>query len=213
MLSSMNSLALIYFWCLIKHLSTFLYFIHVSFQSKHSLLQNCIFRTNLFFITDSFLGFLCSMYSLTGSEVMAVTKSFATFLTCLTFLCSMNSLMSRKTWTLGKGFAKVCTFIKSLPSMDSLMSSKMWTMDKGFATFFTFVWFFPSMSSLRYRKTQVPVKGFATFCTFIFWPSDAKSWLIRKDPDDGRDWRQEEKGTTEDEMVGWHDLLKGHVFG
>ena len=99
MLSSMNSLALIYFWCLIKHLSTFLYFIHVSFQSKHSLSQNCIFRTNLFFITDSFLAFLCSMYSLMGREVMAVVKSFATFLTCLTFLCSMNSLMLRKTWT------------------------------------------------------------------------------------------------------------------
>ena len=98
MLSSMNSLALIYLWCLIKHLSTSLYFIHVSFQSKHSLFQNCIFRANLF-ITDSFLGFLCSMYSLTGSEAMAVTKSFATFLTCLTFLCSMNSLMLRKTWT------------------------------------------------------------------------------------------------------------------
>ena len=41
--------------------------------------------------------------------------------------------------------------------------------------------------------------------TPIFWPPDAKSWLIWKDPDAGKeDWRQEEKGTTEDEMVGWH---------
>ena len=38
----------------------------------------------------------------------------------------------------------------------------------------------------------------------ILWSPDAKSWLIRKDPDAGKDWRQEEKGTTEDEMVGWH---------
>ena len=38
----------------------------------------------------------------------------------------------------------------------------------------------------------------------IPWPPDAKSWLIWKDPDAGKDWRQEEKGTTEDEMVGWH---------
>ena len=38
----------------------------------------------------------------------------------------------------------------------------------------------------------------------ILWPSDAKNWLIRKDPDAGKDWRQEEKGTTEDKMAGWH---------
>ena len=38
----------------------------------------------------------------------------------------------------------------------------------------------------------------------ILWPPDAKNWLIWKDPDAGKDWRQEEKGMTEDEMVGWH---------
>ena len=43
----------------------------------------------------------------------------------------------------------------------------------------------------------------------IFWPPDAKSQLIGKDPDDGKDWRQE-KGTTEDEVVGWHHWLNGH---
>ena len=46
----------------------------------------------------------------------------------------------------------------------------------------------------------------------ILWPSDEKSWLVRKDPDVGKDWRREEKGTTEDEMVGWHDWLNGHEF-
>ena len=45
--------------------------------------------------------------------------------------------------------------------------------------------------------------------TPILWPSDAKNWLIRKDPDAGKDWRQEEKGMTEDEMVGWHHWLDG----
>ena len=49
--------------------------------------------------------------------------------------------------------------------------------------------------------------------TPIFWPPDVKSWLIGKDPDAGKDWRQEEKGTTEDEMVGWHHQLNGHEFG
>ena len=46
----------------------------------------------------------------------------------------------------------------------------------------------------------------------ILWPPDAKSWLIRKDPDAGKDWRQEEKGMTEDEIVGWHHWLSGHEF-
>ena len=48
--------------------------------------------------------------------------------------------------------------------------------------------------------------------TPILWPPDAKSWLIWKDPDAGKDWRQEEKGMTEDEMVGWHHRLNGHEF-
>jgi len=46
----------------------------------------------------------------------------------------------------------------------------------------------------------------------ILWPPDAKSWLLRKDPDAGKDGRQEEKGMTEDEMVGWHHWLNGHEF-
>ena len=48
--------------------------------------------------------------------------------------------------------------------------------------------------------------------TPVLWPSDVKNWLIGKDPDAGKDWRQEEKGMTEDEMVGWHHQLNGHEF-
>ena len=48
--------------------------------------------------------------------------------------------------------------------------------------------------------------------TPILWPPDVKSWLIGKDPDAGRDWGQQEKGTTEDEMAGWHHRLNGHEF-
>ena len=47
----------------------------------------------------------------------------------------------------------------------------------------------------------------------ILWPPDVKSWLIGKDPNAGRDWGQEEKGTTEDEKAGWHHQLDGHEFG
>ena len=48
--------------------------------------------------------------------------------------------------------------------------------------------------------------------TPILWPPDAKNWLNGKHPDVGKDWRREEKGTTEDEMVGWHHWLNGHEF-
>ena len=49
--------------------------------------------------------------------------------------------------------------------------------------------------------------------TLILWPPDVKSWLIGKDPDAGKDRREEEKAMTEDEMVGWHHRLNGHEFG
>ena len=57
------------------------------------------------------------------------------------------------------------------------------------------------------RRTDVEAE------TPILWPPDVKSWLIGKDPDAGKDWRWEDKGTTEDEMVGWHHQLNGHEFG
>ena len=46
----------------------------------------------------------------------------------------------------------------------------------------------------------------------ILWPADVKNWLIGKDPDAGKDWRKEENGVTEDEMVAWHQQLNGHEF-
>ena len=48
--------------------------------------------------------------------------------------------------------------------------------------------------------------------TPVLWPPDAKSWLIGKDPDAGKAWGQEEKGTTEDEMAGWYHWLDGREF-
>ena len=44
----------------------------------------------------------------------------------------------------------------------------------------------------------------------ILWPPDVKNWLLGKDPDAGKDWKQEEKGMTEDKMAGWHHRLNGH---
>ena len=57
------------------------------------------------------------------------------------------------------------------------------------------------------RRTDVEAE------TPVLWPPHAKSWLIGKDPDAGRDWGQEEKGMTEDEMVGWHHRLNERGFG
>ena len=54
------------------------------------------------------------------------------------------------------------------------------------------------------RRTDIEAE------TPILWPPDAKNWLIGKDPDAGKDWRQEEKGTTQDEMVGWRHQLNGY---
>ena len=47
----------------------------------------------------------------------------------------------------------------------------------------------------------------------VLWPSDTKSWVVGKDPDAGKDWRQKEKRATEDEMVGWHHQVNGHELG
>ena len=49
--------------------------------------------------------------------------------------------------------------------------------------------------------------------TLVLWPLDVKSWLFWKDRDAGKDWGQQEKGMTEDEMVGWHHRLDGHGYG
>ena len=64
-----------------------------------------------------------------------------------------------------------------------------------------------NQSLIFFERTDVEAE------TPILWPPHAKSWLIWKDPDAGKDWGQEEKGTTEDEMVGWHHRLNGQEFG
>ena len=63
-----------------------------------------------------------------------------------------------------------------------------------------------NQSWILIRRTDVEAE------TPIFWQPDAKSWLTGKDPDAGKDWRWEEKGTTEDEMVGRHHWCDGHEF-
>ena len=79
------------------------------------------------------------------------------------------------------------------------------------ATTSPWVHYLPYASSLVFSGTVGRTDVEAE--TPVLWPPDAKSWLIWKDPDAGKDWGQEEKGTTENEMVGWHHWLSGHGFG
>ena len=69
-----------------------------------------------------------------------------------------------------------------------------------------------NQSILKEISPEYSLKHYVEAETPILWPPDAKNWLIWKDPDAGKDWRQEEKGTTEDEMVGQHHQINGHEF-
>ena len=99
-------------------------------------------------------------------------------------LCSFSFFFS--------SYVGVTWFILSIPSIDSLY-------------FFDdyFLW------SILVSKVYI-LTVFMDSYTPILWPPHAKSWLIGKDPDAERDWGQEEMGTTEDEMAGWHHRLDGH---
>ena len=67
-------------------------------------------------------------------------------------------------------------------------------------------------TSQTYRKSVLNIHWRTDVEAPIHWPPDVKNWLIGKDPDAGKDWRQEEKSMTEDETVGWHHWLDGHEF-
>ena len=70
-----------------------------------------------------------------------------------------------------------------------------------------------SQTILKEISPGISLEGMMVKLTPVLWPPHAKSWLIGKDSDAGRDSRQEEKGTTEDEMAGWHHWLDGHESG
>ena len=69
-----------------------------------------------------------------------------------------------------------------------------------------------NQSILKEISSGCSLEGLILKLKLQYWPPDVKSWLIWKDPHAGRDWGQEEKGTTEDEMAGWYHRLDGHEF-
>ena len=70
-----------------------------------------------------------------------------------------------------------------------------------------------NQSILKEISPGCSLEGLMLKLKLILWPPHVKSRLIGKDPDAGKDWGQEKKGTTEDEMVGWHHWLDGHGLG
>ena len=75
------------------------------------------------------------------------------------------------------------------------------------------VWITMGLISVKWDQSWVFIgRTDAKAETPVLWPPHEKSWLIEKDPNAGRGWRQKEKGTTEDEMAGWHHLLDEHEF-
>ena len=70
----------------------------------------------------------------------------------------------------------------------------------------------PHHSILKEISPEYSLEGHGEAEAPILWPPDVKNWSTEKDPDASKDWRWEEKGTTEDEMAGWHHWLNGHEF-
>ena len=120
---------------------------------------------------------------------------------------------------------KVC-LVKAMVFPVVMCRCESWTKKEGWAPknwcFWTVVLEKTLESPLDHKVKPVHPKGNQSWLFIggtdaeaeasVLWPPDAKSWLIRKDPDAGKHWRQEEKGMTEDEMVGWHHRLKGREF-
>ena len=96
------------------------------------------------------------------------------------------------------------------PFSDSAMTSKFLNVSRAKRKKKYSFWDF--YSSYGRSVLGVHWKDWCWSKTPILWPPHSKSWLIGKDPDAGRDWEQEEKGTTDDEMAGWHHRLDGHEF-
>ena len=90
---------------------------------------------------------------------------------------------------------------KALTDLDSILKSRDITLSTKVHVFKSRVFPVGNLSWIFLGGTDTEIP--------LLWPPDAKNWLIGKDPDAGKDWRQEEKGTTEGEMVGWHHWLDG----
>ena len=122
-------------------------------------------------------------------------------------MTNLDSILKSRDITL---LTKVCLF-KALVFYSSHVS--VWELDhkEGWTPKNWWCWRRLLKSPLDCKEIQ-PVNPKGNQEASILWPPDVKNWLIGKDPDATKDWSQEEKGMTEEEMVGWHQWLNGHEF-
>ena len=102
--------------------------------------------------------------------------------------------------TLSSSVVPFSSRLQSFPASGSFPMSQSLTLS------IVFLSIYHEAMGLFFGRTEAEAE------TPILWPPHAKSWLTGKDPDAGRDWGQEEKGTTEEERAGWHHQLDGHEF-
>ena len=155
-----------------------------------------------------------------GSKITADGDCSHEIKTCLLLgrklMINLESILKSRDITL---LTKVC-LVKAMVFPVVMYGCESWTVKRCFWT----VVLKTLQSPLDFKKIQpVHPKGVQSWVFIgrtdaeavspILWPPHAKSWLIGKDSDAGRDWGQEEKGTTEAKMAGWHDQLDGHEFG
>ena len=152
------------------------------------------------------------------TQVSSIASIFFTSWTTREALTNLDSILKSKDITLQ---TKVC-LVKAMVFPVVMYGCESWTIKKA-ECWRTVVLEGTLESPLDCKEIQ-PVhpkgnqsrifigKSHAEAETPILWPPDAKNWLTGKDPDAGKDWRWEEKGTTEDETVGWHHRLDGHRF-
>ena len=139
-------------------------------------------------------------------------------------MTNLDSILKSRDITLP---AKVC-LVKAMVFPVVMYGCESWTVKKAeqqrIDAFELWCWEKTLESPLSYKEIQlVHPKGDPSWVFIgrtdaeaespILWPPVAKRWLIGKDPDAEKDWGQEEKGMTEDDMVGWHHQLDGHGFG
>ena len=138
-------------------------------------------------------------------------------------ITNLDSILKSRDITLPTKFH----LVKAMVFPVVMYGCKIWTIKKAehqrIDAFELWYWRRPLESSLDCKEIQpVHPKGNQSWMFIgrtdaeaqapILWPPDLKNWLIWKDPDAGKDWRWEEKGTTEDEMVGWHHWHDEHEF-
>ena len=132
------------------------------------------------------------------------------------WLLFSHSFMSDSLWPHGLQHTRLpCSSLSPRVCSDSCPLS-WWccSTNSYFVTLFSCPKSFPASRS--FQMSQLFASGGRSIgvsaSTSVLWPPHVKSWLTGKDPDAGRDWRQKEKGMTEDEMGGWHHWRDGHEF-